>query len=46
MIVEPILVNISVDLIKYIKMYYTDNKKDPKNRFPENVNNLFDMVQN
>lgn len=43
MIVEPILVKISVDLIKYIKFYYY---KDQKQKFFSNVSNLFDLVQN
>ena len=48
-IVEPILVRISVDLIKFIKMHHMDtNFQKNKNldRFTDNVNNLFDMVQN
>ena len=46
MIIEPILVRISVDLIRYIKHYFNENKNDPKGRFSANVNNLFDMFQN
>lgn len=48
-IVEPILVRISVDLIKFIKMHHSDtNMQKNKNldRFTDNVNNLFDMVHN
>lgn len=51
MIIEPILVSISVDLIKFIKLYYAENANKSvanKNldRFVDNVNNLFDMVNN
>ena len=47
MIVEPILVKISVDLIKFIKLYYSENQKTKQlDRFSDNVNNLFDMVNN
>jgi hypothetical protein len=31
-IVEPILFNISVDLISYIRVYYDTDLKDPKRR--------------
>lgn len=38
---------ISVELIKYIKHYMQiDVKTDPKRRFSENVNSLFEQVQN
>ncbi len=37
--IEPILLQVSVDLIKYIKYYY-----DSKTRFTENVRNLFDLI--
>lgn len=43
MIIEPILLQVSVEMIKYIKFYIND-KKDPKNRFIDNVKNLFDML--
>lgn len=43
-IIEPILVNISVDLIKFIKLYHIESYN--KARFLDNVNNLFDMVNN
>ncbi|CDW85800.1 n-terminal domain-containing protein [Stylonychia lemnae] len=50
MIVEPILVKISVDLIKFIKLYYSENQNKTAtkqlDRFIDNVNNLFDMVNN
>ena len=50
MIVEPVLVSIAVDLIKFIKMYYSDNQSKSAakqlDRFIDNVKNLFDMVHN
>jgi hypothetical protein len=45
MIIEPILLHFSVDLIKYIKHYFHD-KPDQLKRFQGNVKNLFDMVPN
>jgi len=38
--IEPILLQVSVDLVKYIKHYY-----DPNNtKFSDNVRNLFDLI--
>ena len=42
-IIEPVLEQISVDLIKYIKFFFFDIQ-NLKTRFHDNVNNLFDMV--
>ena len=43
MISESVLLHFSVDFIKYIKHYFYD-KRDK--RFLDNVQNLFDMIQN
>lgn len=41
-IIEPILLNISVELIHYIKHYYED-PKDPKKKFQDNVKYILEM---
>ena len=47
-IVEPILVKISVDLIKFIKTFHGDitlQKTKNLDRFIDNIDNLFELVQ-
>jgi hypothetical protein len=43
-IAEPILEEISVDLIKYIKYYYSSLSTGKLTDFKQKVNNLFEMI--